>query len=135
MSNYREDTVLANTQKTLLDRIEIDGEVALEAAITSVKTRVFQYATYEDAVSDTDGTEMGTVITTLAADCWFDTLQRDGMWDNRDRLGYNCRIDVPGARFPAGDRYYRIEQVIDQAVGEDFSLRPWILYALPSAID
>lgn len=137
MSQVLEENIVALTPHTLLDRIEIDGVVAEEADITNVKTRIWQYDTYEDAASDTDGTEVGSEITTLAADCMHDTLQLDAMWGTRDRIGYNCKIVIPKARFPAGGKYYRVDRKVQpSAVGaEDFLLEPWILYALPTVLD
>lgn len=129
--------MLAETPKVLLDRLEIEGDVAVTADITSVASRVFQYATYADAAADENGTEISSVQTTLAAACMHDTLQLGGMWNRKDAIGWNCRIDLPAAFFPTGGMYYRVEQVVQpSAVGsEPFSLVPWILYALPSAVD
>ena len=139
MAEFRQANVLPNTGKTLLDRIELDGVVAVIADITSVATRVFQYDTLEDALSDTTGTgtEVGSVITTAAADCMYNTLQTDNMWRRKDLTGYNLRIDIPKARFPYGGKYYRVENVVQPSASgaESANLEPWILYALPSAID
>lgn len=136
MSAIRQGNVVPLSPKTLLDRIEIDGVVANIAAVTHVKTRIWQYATFEDAESDTDGTEMGTEITTLSAACMFNTLQT-AMWNNKDSLGYNCKIVIPSARFPAGGKYYGIDNLVQpSAVGaESFLLDRWVLYALPTGLD
>lgn len=136
-AEFRTENIVPETPVVLLDRIELNGVAAVIADITNVKTRIFQYASYDDAVSDTSGTEIGTEITTLAASCMFNTLQRDGMWKNKDSLGYNCKLTITAARFPAGGKYYRAENVVQPSSGgaEPVSLVPWILYALPSAID
>lgn len=137
MSEFRQANIVPNTPVTLLDRIEIEGDVAVTADVTSVATRIFQYDTLEDAKSDANGTEVGTVITTAAADCMYDTLQTGNLWRRKDLTGYNCRIDIPKARFPDGGAYYRIENVVQPSASgaESGNLEPWILYALPSAID
>ena len=135
MSSFREQKITPNTPWTQLDRIEINGVTSHIADITSVATRIFQYANYEDARDDANGTEVGTVITTAAASCMYDTLQLDGMWNNRDRIGYNCRVTIPKARFLNGGKFYRIENVVTPASGETFNLVPWILDARTSAID
>ncbi|MCI0361719.1 MAG: hypothetical protein L0211_24810 [Planctomycetaceae bacterium] len=137
MSNFREANIVAETPVILLDRIELAGVVSVIADITNVKTRIFQYASYQQAVDDASGTEIGTEIATLAAACMFNALQTDAMWGNRDKLGYNCRLTITAARFPSGGKYYRACNVVQpSAVGaEPVTLKPWILYALPSAID
>lgn len=137
MSKTRQANVMPKTPKTFLDRLEVDGEVATDDDITNIKTRVFQYDSFEDADSDTNGTEQGAEITTLSASCMFDTLQEDGLWNNRDSLGYNCKIVIPATRFPDGGKYYGVENTVQpSAVGaEAILLERWILYALPTALD
>lgn len=137
MAEFREANIVPNTPTAILDRIEIEGDTAVIADVTNVATRVFQYDTLEDAKSDTDGTEVGTTITTAAADCMYNTLQTDGLWGRKDLVGYNLRIDIPKARFPYGGKYYRVENVVQPSASgaESSNLEPWILYALPSAID
>lgn len=137
MAEPKQANVVPNTPIVLLDRIEIDGDVAVIADVDNVTARVFQYDTREDAWNDTLGTEIGSTITSAAADCMRNTLQTDSLWGRKDLIGYNLRIDVPAARVADGGAYYRVERVVQpSASGADpVGLEPWILYALPSAID
>ena len=137
MSELRSENVVANSPKSILERIELDGVVANVAAITNVRLRFFEYDTYEDAARDTGGIEIGTVLTYASADCMFNTLQKDAMWNRHDARGYNCSLDIPANRVPNGGTYVRVEIVVQPSAGgaEPITLEPWILYLLPSAID
>lgn len=133
MSEPRFETGREDTPKTFLDRIEIAGSLALRADITAIYAKVFSYASREDAVNDTSGTQVGTEITYATADVIFDALQTGGMW-KKDRTGYNFAAEVPASYF-ATPGHHRVEFRVDRsAAGEDdFFLPVWFLYVEPIA--
>ncbi len=137
MSEVRSENVVANSPKAILERIELDGVVAEILDVTNVVLRFFQYEDYDDAAADSSGVEILPALTISGANCMFDTLQKDGMWNRKDNRGYNCKLDLPADYFPEGGTYVRVEIVVQPSeVGaEPVALAPWILYVLPSAID
>lgn len=128
--------ILEDNPVILLDRLEIAGALALQADISAISARVFNYANLEDAKADVLGTEVGTAISFVVATSIFDTLQTGGMWPTaKDSRGYNCKLTIPAARFPSGSLFFRVEVKITRtAAGEDpFYLPPWIFKALATA--
>ncbi len=131
---YRTLDALEDNPKTFLDRVEISGSLALQADITAVYAEVWQYDSYQDAVGDTNGTQVLGEIAYATANVIFNALQTGGMW-TRDATGYNFKATVPASYFPTGGKYYRVEFRFDRAAAgeDDFYLAPWILRALPIA--
>lgn len=134
---FRSADVVPLTSKVLLDRITVNGVAAVQADIEKVALRVWQYADMQAARDDTDGTEIETVLEVLSAACIFDALQRDAMWGKTDDVGYNCRVELPADRFPAGGKVYRVETLVYRTeVGADpFYERPWLLNAPNTPVD
>jgi hypothetical protein len=53
-------------------------------------------------------------------DVIFDALQTDSRW-TRDAIGYNFRLDLPGAAF-SDSRIYRVEIRLTPVGGESFRI-------------
>jgi len=126
---------IENNPVVLMDRIQGEDATDMQQAdITAITFRVFQYNSEAEARTDTTGVEVSTFGTLTVGSVIFDTLQTDARW-GADTEGYNFRFTLPGARLPAGGKWYRVEVLIDPSAGgeEDFILDPYIIYAKPRA--
>lgn len=117
---------------TLMDRVYGHAGTAItQASLTAISYAAWEYASVDDAESDTNGTAVGVSASLVVADTVFDTLQTDARWA-RDALGYNFRFTLPVARLPNGGKYVRVEVLFDPTSGEDFP-SVWIIDVLPMA--
>ena len=123
---------LEGSPLTLMDRIYGHAGTAItQASLTAISYRTFEYASEDDAESDTSGTEVSTSASLVVADTVFDTLQTDARW-TRDSTGYNFRFTLPVARLPNGGKFIRVEVLFDPTSGDDFP-SVWIIEVLAMA--
>jgi hypothetical protein len=134
MSEPRIQIGLEDNPKTFLDRVEIAGALVLQADITAVYAKVFQYDSRANALADVSGTQISTEIPYVTANVIFNALQTGGMW-KKDATGYNFKAVVPASYFPTGGKFYAVEFRFDRSAGgeDDFYLPRWIIYAEPLA--
>lgn len=92
----------------------LDALYINQVSISTVAVKVFD-------MKDPDRAQIGATYSPSVASTVFDTLQTDARW-TKDRTGYNFRVTVAGAYFPAGDRPYRVEIVFTPVSGAPFPL-------------
>lgn len=124
-------SVIEDSPLVIMDRVVgISGAAITQATLTGIAFRAFEYASQEEAESDTEQTEVGTSETLTVSSVIFDTLQTAAPWDSsKEATGYNFRTTIPAARFPNGGKWVAIEVTFDPVSGEDFC-DVWIVNVL-----
>ena len=107
-----------------------------QSLITSLTYRVDQYASKEDAVNDTDATEITDDTALVKTSVIFDTLQTTGPGAGMvtpKGTGYNFATIIPAAAFPASGVWYRVQVRITPSSGDDYTGGKWVLECLARA--
>lgn len=122
--------LLEDNPLTLADRILGNDVAAItQATINTISFRVWEYASWDDAKLDRDGSEIGTQASLDKTIVVFDTLQTDAYWESPpgsgnaiDDTGYNFRATIPPARFPSAAKWYRVEITFTPTAGDAFKI-------------
>lgn len=122
-------TLIEDNPLTLADHVKVRSGMTVadltQALTNTITFRVFRYANQDNLLSDTSGTEVGTVGTVTVATAVSDTLISNDLWtenggDPDD--GFNLLIDIPAARFPNPLEWYKIEITITLTSGTVFKI-------------
>ena len=91
-----------------------------QSTVSSLSYIVDQYDSEDDAVQDANATSVTTETSLSPVSSYvYNALQTDNDWD-ADGTGYNLKVTLPAASFPAGNKWNRVEIWVTPTSGEAF---------------
>lgn len=99
----------SNSKKLMAYVTNLDEVPVGVATLDTITYRAWQYESEYNAQNDVDGEEIGEETELEVAEVIFDDLQTGGGWPANQSTGFNFSAVIPGARFPEGGTWVRIE--------------------------
>ena len=109
------------TPKVVMARVVGAAATAItQDSINAISYIADQYDSEDEAVRDSNPTSIQTETSAgSVASLVYNTMQTDNDWE-ADDTGYNFKLTLPPATFPAGNKWVRVEVWCDPTTGDDF---------------